>query len=302
MQLRYIESFLTLYEELNFTKASLRLFISQQGLSRQILSLENELGAPLFQRTKNGVVPTPLCQTLHPQFKEIHEHYSQIKVMVQANRADKDAPVTIAFANGISHGLNTDVILKFQQSNPHVRFEIKEWSQKVCIEKLLNGQAHIGLLVNPPEPERFESHFLTEGYMYAALHKDHPLANLGEVIDFRLLDGQTIITGSEDNVLRQLFDHYCKMTEIRPNIMFSSSYSVDIINSTEFDMPIATVTPIMAGRITNPNIKILRLLTPEPGCLYCCTAKEKVKSPALKTMISYIQDYFRQMPLIKLDD
>ena len=48
MDLRQIEFFLKLYEEKNFTKASQKLYISQQGLSKSIYKLEKELGFLLF--------------------------------------------------------------------------------------------------------------------------------------------------------------------------------------------------------------------------------------------------------------
>lgn len=302
MLLRYIESFLTLYDELNFTKASQKLFISQQGLSKQIHSLENELGVSLFIRAKNGVIPTPLSRKLYPHFREMQNRHSHIKKLIQSNASEEDAPIIIAFASGISHGLNTDVIMNFQQANPKIRFEIKEWSQKVCEEKILNREADIALVVNPKEPDRFNTHYLTEGYMYVAIHKNHPLALSGDPIPFNKLDGENIITGSEENALRELFDDYCRMTGTQPNISFSSSYSLDIINSSGDKVAITTVTPIMARKITNPHVVIRRLLTPEPGCLYCCTNKSVTGSSSYKIVLDYIKDYFSRIPVISIEE
>jgi|LGOV01.1.fsa_nt_gb DNA-binding transcriptional LysR family regulator len=299
MHMRYIESLLTLYDERNISKASQKLFISQQGLSRQIQTIEKELGTILFKRAKTGVVPTDLCIKLHPNFVQMYKSYTQAKDVIQHHSSNYKKPITIAFAYGISRGLNTEVILSFQQENPDVRFKFKEWSKKKCIDKLLANEADIAFLVNPFDITLFEAHLLAEGYMYIAIHKSHPLANQ-DTIDFSQLDRQTIITGSEDNALRELFDYYCRLSEIQPNIMFSSSYSLDIINSNTDKMLMATVTPIMSEKITNPNIKVLRLITPEPGNLFCCTSKNKKKSKDLICVVDFIKGYFSNIAIIKI--
>jgi DNA-binding transcriptional LysR family regulator len=300
MQMRFIESFLTLYDELNISKASLKLFITQQGLSRQINTLEKELDVVLFKRIKSGVEPTELCNKLYPHLKEMHTNYTQVLKVLEYNKEKGRKVISIAFAYGISHGINTDFIFQYQKYNPDIKIEIQEWSKKVCIEKLMKNEIDIAFVVNPFDPKSLNSHVIVEGYMYCALHKDHPLAITDSPINFSLLDGETIISGPKENVLRELFDYYCTLTNIHPNILFSSSYSLDIINSMKKNKGIATITSAMAAYITNPDIKILRLLTPQPGYIYCCTSKDEKNSNTLCQLVKYIKDYFKLIPILEI--
>jgi DNA-binding transcriptional LysR family regulator len=59
LEIRSLRYFVTVAEELSFTRAAARLYIAQQALSREIQRLEARLGTPLFQRTTRRVTLTP---------------------------------------------------------------------------------------------------------------------------------------------------------------------------------------------------------------------------------------------------
>ena len=59
MNTRQIEYFLAVADELSFTRAARRLYVSQTAVTQQIKALEEQLGVQLFERTKKKVVLTP---------------------------------------------------------------------------------------------------------------------------------------------------------------------------------------------------------------------------------------------------
>lgn len=67
MELRQLEYFAAVAEELNFTRASKRLHVVQSAVSASIKSLEQELGAPLFERSSQHVALTEAGAALLPQ-------------------------------------------------------------------------------------------------------------------------------------------------------------------------------------------------------------------------------------------
>ncbi|MGV8982683.1 LysR substrate-binding domain-containing protein [Clostridium sp.] len=292
MQIKFIKSFLKLYEELNISKSSTKLFITQQGLSQQIKALEKELDVVLFERSRSGVIPTEICNQIYSHFQNIYINYTQTLEMIEKYKQKERKYISIAFAYGISNGIGTDFIFDYQNKNPNINIEIQEWSKQVCIENLIKNEIDIAFLVNPFNTELFNSFPLAEGYIYAAIHKDHPLAKSESPIDFSLLDGEIIITGSKENALRELFDYFCNITNIKPHIMVSSSYSLNIVNNMVENTGIATVTLAMASKINNPYITIHRLLTPEPGYMFCCTSHDSKPNKDVNSLVQYIKEYF----------
>lgn len=295
MQMRAIESFLALYEDRSFSKASRRLFITQQGLSRQIQALEKELGKLLFERSHFGAEPTETAHLLYPYYQQIFEIYRASETLLEPTQ--QHTMLRVGFAFGISSAGDPDFLIDFQKLHPDVLVEIQEWSKAECIRKLLHNQLDAAFLINPFPENLFRTCRITGDHMYAAMHKTHPLAADAAPLDFHALDRQMLITGSPENALRQFFDYCCALAQIHPYIRLASSHNLDVVNTMREDMGIATLNSSMALRVTNPDIRIRRLELPCPGYLYGCVPLYCAEESLPAQVIRYAQDHYARHPV-----
>lgn len=297
MQINFLKSFLVLYQELNLSKACKRLYITQQGLSKQIQSLEKELNVVLFIRSKKGVTPTEIASKLYPYYLNIYDLYDKSLAEIHNHNLTTNRTLSIAFAIGLSNATDPSFLQEFQLKYPDIELNILEFSKDICIEKLKNNQIDLAFLVNPFDTSLFESFPIAEGFMYAAIHKDHPLSSYEEPIDFSYLQNEKIITGSPQNSLRELFDYFCQLKGINPPIIISSYYSFSIINAMEENIGIGTLTAKMASLITNPNIIIKQLESPVPGYMYCSYVKNVNQWSLVNLLVNYLKDKFPEQKL-----
>lgn len=75
--LRQIRSVVAVYEEASFTRAALRENATQSGVSQHVAAVEEALGVPLFERTSEGVRPTPSGRRYYAHAIEVLRHMEE---------------------------------------------------------------------------------------------------------------------------------------------------------------------------------------------------------------------------------
>ena len=100
LELRHLRYFITLAEELHFTRAAERLHIEQPPLSRAIKELEHDLGVDLFVRNRRGTVLTEAGATFLQDVRRVFAALKQAQENVQAVAACLSGSLRIAVSDG----------------------------------------------------------------------------------------------------------------------------------------------------------------------------------------------------------
>lgn len=174
MELRHIHYFLEIYHSGNMTQSSRRLFITQQGLSKAIASLEAELGFALFTRTSTGLKPTAEAEKLFPYFENVQQASQHLEA---ACRRLKSRPtVNITACLGFAQTTDLSLFSDFQLRHPHIRTTYQEIPNEAIPHALLNGQFDVAFLLNHlPSSLRNHLCIATEA-ICVIVDRRHPLA------------------------------------------------------------------------------------------------------------------------------
>lgn len=207
MQIEHIQSFVMLCQEKNISKCSQKLHISQQGLSRQIKSMEQELGALLFIRTTKGVELTEEGKLLYPGFKKSFEKYSQSIRELKDFQKCHQQTIHISVCPGIKQLLGLEFFNDFQLKNPDIRLKLEFRSDVECEEALYNGKADAAFLDWPEHKNEYDNYLVVKSPLVAVMKKTHPLS-VKSAISMKDLAGMNVYIPDESHRMTQRFMKY----------------------------------------------------------------------------------------------
>ncbi|AKM31802.1 hypothetical protein AB870_19355 [Pandoraea faecigallinarum] len=180
MELRHLRYFVTVAEELHFSRAAQKLNIGQPPLSMQIRALEDELGVPLFERSQRRVFLTPAGRTFLARARQILADADAARLEVQRIAGLYAGELRIAFTTSAPMtNLMKRVLTSYRQRYPRVTLTLSESPSENQREALMERTLDIGLLRQaeeaPPVPGlSFET--LIDEALVVVLHQGHPLA------------------------------------------------------------------------------------------------------------------------------
>ena len=118
MELRQLQYFLMVAQEQSFAKAAKKTYVSQQALSKSVLSLEQELGVPLFERLPHGVELTEYGQTLLKKAYRITNSVNEAVSEIHNMKDNVGRTIQLAITTGVEDTFQVKDLLRFQVFGP----------------------------------------------------------------------------------------------------------------------------------------------------------------------------------------
>ncbi len=180
--LRQLRYFVAVAEELSFTRAALRLHLSQPPLSQQIQALERDLGVRLLERTKRQVALTEPGRIFLEQARQILAKAAEARSLAAAAAAGYSGQLRLAYTVSVSfHPALPQTLLRFGQVAPNVRLKLNEMYTEPQYAALLADELDVGFVRNEPvhaqDARRLRITVIDREPLLLALPSGHPLAS-----------------------------------------------------------------------------------------------------------------------------
>jgi DNA-binding transcriptional LysR family regulator len=152
VQLHQLEYFVAVARTRHFTRAAEDVHVSQPALSKQIRTLERELGTPLFSRARGNVALTPAGEELLPVARRILADVESARVHVQELVGLARGRVRLGATPSLSTVLLPEALACFHDTYPGIEIVVEESGSRDLVRLLAHGELDLALIILPLHP------------------------------------------------------------------------------------------------------------------------------------------------------
>ena len=256
MELRHLRYFITVAEELNFSKAALKLYTAQPSLSQQIKDLEEDVGVKLLNRTKRKVELTEEGAVFLEQARLTLAQADKAVAMARQVSQAKQQMLRIGFVPVAEMKIFPYILPNLRVQNPDLKIELLSLNNNEQMRLLKKGDLDLTFTRHNFNSDEIESQFVIREPLIFLLPKDHPLAKY-ERIPVKALNGiDSIIPSAEQSLtLNQAILDFAKANGIELNIVQKADNILFNINSIGMGLG-CTILPGYIAPLTMDNTVI----------------------------------------------
>lgn len=217
MELRSLEQFLTVAEHGSFTAAAAALNLSQPAVTKSIRRLEDEIGAPLFERLPRGVALTTYGRSLARHARLIGNQLRQADAELMALRGGSSGQIRIGAGPSWMSHLLPKAMARLLARAPDLRIQVMEGFDDSLKEALRQGDLDlvvVALQEGPDEPG-LTTRPLIDDTLTVVARVGHPLRARNRLSLAELRNWPWILTGPH-TLARQRLQRVFQRDSLRP--------------------------------------------------------------------------------------
>lgn len=214
MDLKQLRAFLTVAETGNVTRASEVLHLVQPAVSRQLRLLEEDLGAPLFERERRGMVLTDAGQALIVYARRAMLELDRARAEIAGASTGVAGLVTLGLLPSTIDALSSAFVSAVAAEYPGIRVRIAMGYAGTLLNWLQAGEIDAALLYGAEHSPDAQTRPLIEESLWvvgpseARLRRNRP-------VPLAKLAGKPMVLPSAPHGIRTLVDHACAVSNVK---------------------------------------------------------------------------------------
>jgi len=291
MEVRQLQIFRTLAEELNFTRTAEKVHTVQSNVTAQIKALEEELGTPLFDRLGRRVTMTEAGRRFQPFAVQALAAMEQGQRAIQAG-AEPSGPLRIGAPESVLTYRLPQVLRAFRRRFPHVELIFLPFFNATVGLKLEAGKFDMAIIMADATPDgAVQSMRLRTERVFLLCEPEHPFAARPTVKPADLA-GESLLLTESGCSYRLKFDRVLAMQNIRPGNITEFSSVEAIKQCVAAGMGLALLPAIVVARELRQNqLKALHWAGPSLDiATHILWHKDKWVTPAMQAFAELCKD------------
>jgi len=284
-QLRY---FCAVARHGTFTRASEVEHVAQPSLSQQILKLEAELGARLFDRLPRSAKLTVFGKAFLPNAERILRELKDAKTELRNMSGNEKGEVVVGIIPTIAAYLLPRLLNDFTLRHPLITIKIIEDITPALLHRLHEGTIDIAVVAVPIAGSEFVELELFEEKFYAALPEKHRFASRA-FIRLEQLNREPFLLLKEGHCFRDSLIAACHKVKMSPSIVFESGQFATILAMVSAGMGVSAV-PAMAVQA-------------QPGCKFIpISGKHSTRTVGIVTSRHHYQSHAQRLVMRQMQE
>ncbi|WP_289141398.1 LysR family transcriptional regulator [uncultured Brevibacillus sp.] len=291
MELRQLEFFIAVCEEMHFSRAAEKLCTSQSNLSQQIKFLESELGVPLFDRLGKRIGLTEAGKVLLEQSRHVFSHLDYARSVIAELQNVQSGSLSIGVLPGDADLMFNALLIEFHRTYPKLSLSVIE-STKI-LEQIIEGTIDIGVTTMPVTDERMTVIPLFHEEFALAISAGHSLAT-EKAVPFSRLKDLKLLMFPPDHQVRQLISQYCLQEGFRLQPHIETTTLSSLLSLVEQGIGVCVLPRLLLENLGDKEIAIVSLLNPTPSQDICLVYRsDKYLGYAAKAFIDTLETYIQ---------
>jgi LysR family transcriptional regulator, hydrogen peroxide-inducible genes activator len=260
MELHQLRYFCAVAETGSFSRAAEQSHVAQPSLSQQILKLEDELGARLFDRLGRSIRLTDVGKTFLPRARAVLRELEAAKGDVVERKDSVGGAICVGVIPTVAPYFLPPHLTFLTREFPQARLTVVEEITPVLLERLRAGTVDVAILALPIRGHEFDAFPLLTERLYAALPKKHALAQRRS-LSLKDLREEPFLLLRDGHCFRDTAVAACDRARLNPQIIFESGQFSSILSMVGTGMGVSIVPEMAIEK--NAQCRYVRLADDE---------------------------------------